>query len=105
MSAMTQMWGMFALLSILAALFVVVPFLRRERVIAVDSDANAERIAIFHQRLEDLEQEIADKKIEQGVYDESVVELKRRLLNELSPEKQLNARGNNRIFALTGLAF
>ena len=59
MSAMTQMWGMFALLSILAALFVVVPFLRRERVIAVDSDANAERIAIFHQRLEDLEQEIA----------------------------------------------
>lgn len=105
MSAMTQMWGMFALLSILAALFVVVPFLRREKVIAVDSDANAERIAIYQQRLDDLEQEFADKKIEQTAYNESIVELKRRLLNELSPEKQLNARGNNRIFALTGLAF
>lgn len=105
MSAMTQMWGMFALLSILAALFVVVPFLRREKVIAVDSDANAERIAIYQQRLDDLEQEFADKKIEQAAYNESIVELKRRLLNELSPEKQLNARGNNRIFALTGLAF
>ncbi|TMN93868.1 c-type cytochrome biogenesis protein CcmI [Pseudoalteromonas phenolica] len=102
---MTQMWGMFALLSILAALFVVVPFLRREKVIAVDSDANAERIGIYQQRLDDLEQEFADKKIEQTVYNESIVELKRRLLNELSPEKQLNARGNNRIFALTGLAF
>ncbi|MFY8300344.1 c-type cytochrome biogenesis protein CcmI [Pseudoalteromonas sp. SS15] len=102
---MTQMWGMFALLSILAALFVVVPFLRREKVIAVDSDANAERIAIYQQRLDDLEQEFADKKIEQTAYNESIVELKRRLLNELSPEKQLNARGNNRIFALTGLAF
>ncbi|GMM86086.1 c-type cytochrome biogenesis protein CcmI [Pseudoalteromonas sp. MTN2-4] len=105
MSAMTQMWSMFALLSILAALFVVVPFLRREKVIAVDSDANAERIAIYQQRLDDLEQEFADKKIEQTAYNESIVELKRRLLNELSPEKQLNARGNNRIFALTGLAF
>lgn len=105
MSAMTQMWGMFALLSILAALFVVVPFLRREKIIAVDSDANAERIAIYQQRLDDLEQEFADKKIEQIAYNESIVELKRRLLNELSPEKQLNARGNNRIFALTGLAF
>ncbi|TMP82971.1 c-type cytochrome biogenesis protein CcmI [Pseudoalteromonas phenolica] len=102
---MTQMWGMFALLSILAALFVVVPFLRREKIIAVDSDANAERIAIYQQRLDDLEQEFADKKIEQIAYNESIVELKRRLLNELSPEKQLNARGNNRIFALTGLAF
>ncbi|WP_390447846.1 c-type cytochrome biogenesis protein CcmI [Pseudoalteromonas sp. MTN2-4] len=102
---MTQMWSMFALLSILAALFVVVPFLRREKVIAVDSDANAERIAIYQQRLDDLEQEFADKKIEQTAYNESIVELKRRLLNELSPEKQLNARGNNRIFALTGLAF
>ena len=105
MSAMTQMWGMFALLSILAALFVVVPFLRREKVIAVDSDANAERIGIYQQRLDDLVQEFADKKIEQTAYNESIVELKRRLLNELSPEKQLNARGNNRIFALTGLAF
>ena len=105
MSAMMQMWGMFTLLSILAALFVVVPFLRREKVIAVDSDANAERITIYQQRLDDLEQEFADKKIEQIAYNESIVELKRRLLNELSPEKQLNARGNNRIFALTGLAF
>ena len=105
MSAMPQMWGMFALLSILAALFVVVPFLRREKVIAVDSDANAERIGIYQQRLDDLVQEFADKKIEQTAYNESIVELKRRLLNELSPEKQLNARGNNRIFALTGLAF
>lgn len=105
MTPMMQMWAMFGLFAVLAALFIVVPFLRRESVVAVDSDANAERIEIYYQRLAELQDELADNKLDKNLHQESVNELKRRLLNELSPEKQLSSRGNNRIFALTGVAF
>ncbi|WP_462151000.1 c-type cytochrome biogenesis protein CcmI [Pseudoalteromonas xiamenensis] len=102
---MEQMWGMFALLSVLAALFVVTPFLRRERIVRVDHDANAERIAIYKQRLAELDEELANSRIDTLVHYESVREMKRRLLNELAPEQALTNRGDNRIFALTGLLF
>jgi cytochrome c-type biogenesis protein CcmH/NrfG len=48
---------------------------------------------------------LPNQRIDQANHDESVIELKRRLLNELSPEKSLMSKGNNRIFALTGSAF
>uniref|UniRef100_UPI001680B4E5 c-type cytochrome biogenesis protein CcmI n=1 Tax=Pseudoalteromonas sp. S16_S37 TaxID=2720228 RepID=UPI001680B4E5 len=102
---MMQMWGMFALLTLLALLFVVTPFLRRERVLRVDNEANAQRIDIYQQRLDELQVDLANQRIDAQMHQESVLELKRRLLNELEPEKQLNSRGNNRIFALTGLLF
>ncbi|NOU50836.1 c-type cytochrome biogenesis protein CcmI [Pseudoalteromonas sp. JBTF-M23] len=105
MSDIMQMWGMFALLTLLAVLFVVVPFLRRERVLQVDNEANAQRIDIYQQRLDELQVDLANQRVDAQMYQESVLELKRRLLNELEPEKQLNSRGNNRIFALTGLLF
>ena len=105
MNEMMTMWAMFALLTVLAILFVVVPFLRKESILTLDHDANAERIDIYHQRLEELNQDLNSQRIEQTVHDESILELKQRLYHELSPEKQLNSRGNNRIFALTGVAF
>jgi cytochrome c-type biogenesis protein CcmI len=105
MTGIAQMWGMFALLTILALLFVVVPFLRRERVLTVDNEANAERIDIYYQRLAELRTDLDNERIEKDNYTESVLELKRRLLNELAPEQQLSSRGNNRIFALTGVLF
>ncbi|MBD1582264.1 c-type cytochrome biogenesis protein CcmI [Pseudoalteromonas sp. S16_S37] len=105
MSGIMQMWGMFALLTLLALLFVVTPFLRRERVLRVDNEANAQRIDIYQQRLDELQVDLANQRIDAQMHQESVLELKRRLLNELEPEKQLNSRGNNRIFALTGLLF
>lgn len=102
---MEQMWTMFALLSVLAALFVVTPFLRKEKVVRVDHDANAERIAIYRQRLHELDEELANARIDTLVHYESVRELKRRLLNELSPEQVLTSKGDNRIIALTGVIF
>ncbi|WP_040696542.1 c-type cytochrome biogenesis protein CcmI [Pseudoalteromonas citrea] len=102
---MMTMWAMFALLTVLAILFVVVPFLRKESILTLDHNANAERIDIYHQRVEELQQDLSSQRIEKTVHDESILELKQRLYHELSPEKQLNSRGNNRIFALTGVAF
>ena len=102
---MLHMWGMFVLLSVLALLFVAVPFLRKETFLTLDHDANAQRIDIYHQRLEELQNDLHSERIEQVAYDESVNELKQRLYHELAPEKQLSSRGNNRIFALTGVAF
>ncbi len=99
------MWVSFALLTLLAVAFVALPFLSKERVQSLTYNANSELIAIYHQRLSELANDLANQRIDQVNYDESVIELKRRLLNELSPEKSLMSRGNNRIFALTGSAF
>lgn len=99
------MWVSFALLTLLAVTFVALPFLSKERVQSLTYNANSELIAIYHQRLGELANDLANQRIDQVNHDESVIELKRRLLNELSPEKSLMSRGNNRIFALTGSAF
>ncbi|KZN55725.1 hypothetical protein N474_14350 [Pseudoalteromonas luteoviolacea CPMOR-2] len=105
MSELSQMWGMFALLAVLSCLFVVMPFLRKEKLVSVDHDANAERIDIFHQRLEELQVELDNQRLDRNDFEESVIEMKRRLLNELSPERTLDTKGNNLVLAATGVAF
>ena len=99
------MWASFVLLTLVALLFVVVPFFKRERIQRLDHNANSELIRITHQRLDELKADLDNQRIDAQMFDESVNEQKRRLLNELSPEKALNSKGNNRIFALTGAGF
>jgi len=99
------MWACFALLTLVALGFVMSPFLKKERVQTITHNANAELISIYEQRLVDLQTDLDNQRIDTVNHAESIVELKRRLLNELSPEKSLNSKGNNRIFALTGGAF
>ncbi|MEQ3442421.1 c-type cytochrome biogenesis protein CcmI [Pseudoalteromonas sp. BZP1] len=102
---MALMWASFVLLTLIALLFVVVPFFKRERIQRLDHNANSELIRIYHQRLDELKADLDNQRIDAQMHDESVIEQKRRLLNELSPEKALNSKGNNRIFALTGAGF
>ncbi|MBB1280860.1 c-type cytochrome biogenesis protein CcmI [Pseudoalteromonas sp. SR41-1] len=102
---MILMWACFALLTLVALSFVMIPFLKKERVQTITHNANAELISIYEQRLVDLQIDLDNQRIDSVNHAESIVELKRRLLNELSPEKSLNSKGNNRIFALTGGAF
>jgi cytochrome c-type biogenesis protein CcmI len=102
---MILMWACFALLTLIALAFVMLPFLQKERVKTITHNANAELISIYEQRLVDLKTDLDNQRIDGANYSESIVELKRRLLNELSPEKSLISKGNNRIFALTGGAF
>lgn len=102
---MILMWACFALLTLIALAFVMLPFLQKERVKTITHNANAELISIYEQRLVDLKTDLDNQRIDDANYTESIVELKRRLLNELSPEKSLISKGNNRIFALTGGAF
>lgn len=102
---MALMWASFVLLTLVALLFVVVPFFKRERIQRLDHNANSELIRIYHQRLDELKADLDNQRIDAQMHDESVNEQKRRLLNELSPEKALNSKGNNRIFALTGAGF
>ena len=102
---MALMWASFVLLTLVALLFVVVPFFKRERIQRLDHNANSELIRIYHQRLDELKADLDNQRIDAQMFDESVIEQKRRLLNELSPEKALNSKGNNRIFALTGAGF
>lgn len=102
---MALMWASFVLLTLVALLFVVVPFFKRERIQRLDHNANSELIRIYHQRLDELKADLDNQRIDAQMHEESVNEQKRRLLNELSPEKALNSKGNNRIFALTGAGF
>ena len=102
---MILMWASFALLTLIALLFIIVPFLKKERVVTITHNANAELISIYEQRLVELQADLDNQRIDSQNHNEAIVELKRRLLNELSPEKSLNSRGDNRIFALTGAAF
>jgi len=102
---MILMWACFVLLTLVALGFVMLPFLKKERVQTITHNANAELISIYEQRLVDLQTDLDNQRIDSVNHAESIVELKRRLLNELSPEKSLNSKGNNRIFALTGGAF
>ena len=102
---MALMWASFVLLTLVALLFVVVPFFKRERIQRLDHNANSELIRIYHQRLDELKTDLDNQRIDAQMHDESVIEQKRRLLNEMSPEKALNSKGNNRIFALTGAGF
>jgi len=102
---MILMWASFALLTLIALLFIIVPFLKKERVVTITHNANAELISIYEQRLIELQADLDNRRIDSQNHSEAIVELKRRLLNELSPEKSLNSRGDNRIFALTGAAF
>lgn len=102
---MILMWASFALLTLIALLFIIVPFLKKERVVTITHNANAQLISIYEQRLVELQADLDNQRIDSQNHNEAIIELKRRLLNELSPEKSLNSRGDNRIFALTGAAF
>ncbi len=99
------MWASFALLTLIALLFIIVPFLKKERVVTITHNANAQLISIYEQRLVELQADLDNQRIDSQNHSEAIIELKRRLLNELLPEKSLNSRGDNRIFALTGAAF
>ncbi|MFY8272860.1 c-type cytochrome biogenesis protein CcmI [Pseudoalteromonas sp. SSDWG2] len=101
---MLSLWGAFAVLLLLALLFVCWPFFRTFKD-ATNPSVNAERIDIFEQRQQELADDLALERISRTSYDESLLELKRRLLNELAPEQQLQSRGDNRILALVGAAF
>ncbi len=99
------MWASFALLTLIALLFIIVPFLKKERIVTITHNANAELISIYEQRLVELQTDLDNQRIDSQNHSEAIIELKRRLLNELSPEKSLHSRGDNRILALTGAAF
>lgn len=102
---MILMWASFALLTLIALLFIIVPFLKKERIVTITHNANAELISIYEQRLVELQADLDNQRIDSQNHSEAIIELKRRLLNELSPEKSLHSRGDNRILALTGAAF
>lgn len=102
---MILMWASFALLTLIALLFIIVPFLKKERIVTITHNANAQLISIYEQRLVELQADLDNQRIDSQNHSEAIIELKRRLLNELSPEKSLSSRGDNRIFALTGAAF
>ena len=102
---MTEFYLYAGLLILLGCVFVVLPFMRKDTLVSVDPGTNAERIDIYHQRLTELAQEQQDSRLSDEGYQQAIVELKKRLLNELAPEKQFNLKGNNVVLASVGALF
>ncbi|PAJ74637.1 c-type cytochrome biogenesis protein CcmI [Pseudoalteromonas sp. NBT06-2] len=106
---MMSLWFTLVLLALLGAIFVVIPFIRKSDKAATDltqsSGENAQRIDIYHQRLAELDDDVQLSKISLEDFSSAVIELKKGLLNELSPEKKLNVKGNNLTLLLAGSLF
>ena len=105
MSELSLMWLLFFILSTFAAIFIILPFIKRANTPRVNFDANAELISIYQQSLEKLTQEFSEDILEQSQYEGAVIDLKRRLLDELSDDAAMNHQGSNLIFAAMGLSF
>lgn len=105
---MILLWSSMVLLAILGAIFVVIPFIRKsvsEPIQEKGSGENTQRIDIYHQRLAELDDDIKISKISADDFNSAVIELKKGLLSELSPEKNLNFKGNNVTLLLAGSLF
>ena len=105
---MMLLWSSMVLLAILGAIFVVIPFIRKsvsEPAPEKGSGENAQRIDIYHQRLAELDDDVKISKMSAEDFSSAVVELKKGLLSELSPEKNLNVKGNNLTLLLAGSLF
>lgn len=105
---MILLWSSMVLLAILGAIFVVIPFIRKsvsEPIPEKGSGENTQRIDIYHQRLAELDDDIKISKISADDFNSAVIELKKGLLSELSPEKNLNFKGNNVTLLLAGSLF
>jgi len=105
---MILLWSSMVLLAILGAIFVVIPFIRKsvsEASPGKGSGENAQRIDIYHQRLSELDDDVKISKMSPEDFDSAVIELKKGLLSELSPEKNLNFNGNNLTLLLAGSLF
>jgi cytochrome c-type biogenesis protein CcmI len=96
----------YGLLFILVSLFfVLLPFVRKEKQVERNPNANALRIADFESRMIELEQEVASGKLTKEAFNTAVIEQKRRLMNDFSPEKKLNFKANRMVIALTASLF
>ena len=55
---MILMWACFTLLTLIALAFIMLPFLKKERVQTITHNANAELISIYEQRLVELQNDL-----------------------------------------------
>ncbi len=94
-----------AALLLFATLLIVYPFIKRSHKESLNPNANALRIDSYFARLQELQDEIDNGKLNQKDYDSAVIEQKRLLLNELSPLQQQSIKGSKRTFSLSAALF
>lgn len=96
---------LYGVLAIVVALaFVVVPFLRKPKVQQLPSNNNL-LIQAYKQRLEELNEEIVTGKLSESDHHAAVVEQKRRLLVELSPQTALSDAKNKTTLGASAVLF
>ncbi|MCP5267866.1 MAG: c-type cytochrome biogenesis protein CcmI [Zoogloeaceae bacterium] len=75
-----------AIMSIVAALLLAFPLLRRPQTAADSADRSAANLAILRDQLAELEHERDEKSLTEADFEQSKAELQRRLLEEVKPE-------------------
>lgn len=94
-----------AVLCVIAALFIFIPFIRKEKGQQLNPNANALRIESYEIRVAELSDEVAMGKLLQSDFDSALIEQKRSLLNELTPLEEQSVKGSGRTFALSAGLF
>ena len=94
-----------ALLALVAVFFIVFPFIRKEPSTLTNPDANALRIADYEQRMEELNVEVETGKLTTEAHFNAVIELKKSLMAELSPQQNFSHSGNRLVIATTASLF
>ncbi len=103
---MMAFWLAAVLLVVVALLCVALPFFTRNQGDEhLDAKVNAARIDVFKQRLSELAKERDDALLTEEAYQQSVVEQKRRLLNELSPNSVAAQNAHRSAFLILSLGF
>lgn len=96
---------LYGALSVVVALaFVIVPFIRKQQTKQLPSNNNL-LIQAYKQRLEELNEEIATGKLSESDHQAAVIEQKRRLLIELSPQTSLSDSGNKTTLGVSAVLF
>ena len=89
---MTLFWPLTVLLSILAASFVILPLIRQRRDTSDVEDVRTEtNLALYEERLAELDAELNNANLDQPQYDILLVELKRSLLADVESDDKTPA--------------
>ncbi len=85
---MIDLWLGLAALVVLALLFIWLPVFLRSKAPSVDIDRTAENVAIFKQRLSELEKERAENNLDQASFYDLKAELEANLLDEVGEHSE-----------------
>ena len=100
---MTLFWILVALITLASLLFVWWPLLKQRKPRAV-ADRNTQNVAIFKERVAELQEEMAQGNLDSAAFDELKRELELNLLQEVSDDPQASFKQDTNLWLPIGMS-